>query len=146
MATDQASETNFEKVYFRNLVLYHINPSWNFSPYKCRTNFEGSTIPARKHVLPKRISTNPSPNPLALTLNHNNVFGLTKWRHFSRKATFTDLRNLMQNFSTFSLACLFYFTFGPKSFVHLWTVKWSKQTSEKVDKLGHQISQIGKRS
>jgi len=39
------------------------------------------------------------------------------------KATFTDLRNLMRNFSTFSLACLFYFTFGPKSFVH--------QTSER---------------
>jgi len=32
-------------------------------------------------------------------------------------STFTDLRNLMRNFSTFSLACLFYFTFGPKSFV-----------------------------
>jgi len=37
------------------------------------------------------------------------------------KVTFTDLRNLMRNFSTFSLACLFYFTvqrytklFGPK--------------------------------
>jgi len=39
------------------------------------------------------------------------------------KATFTNLRNLMRNFSTFSLACLFYFTFGPKSFVHCWTVK-----------------------
>jgi len=37
------------------------------------------------------------------------------------KATLTDLRSLMRNFSTFSLACLFYFTahrctklFGPK--------------------------------
>jgi len=35
------------------------------------------------------------------------------------KATFTDL----QNFLTFSLACLFYFTFGPKSFADHWTVK-----------------------
>jgi len=26
------------------------------------------------------------------------------------KATFTDVQNLMGNFSTFSLACLFYFT------------------------------------
>jgi len=33
------------------------------------------------------------------------------------KATFTDLRNLMRNFSTFSLACLFYFSFCPKTFV-----------------------------
>jgi len=35
------------------------------------------------------------------------------------------LRNLMRNLSTFLLACLFYFifTFGPKSFVHRWTVK-----------------------
>jgi len=39
----------------------------------------------------------------------------------TNKATFTDLQNLMRNFSTFSLACLFYFTvhrytkpFGPK--------------------------------
>jgi len=37
---------------------------------------------------------------------------------FNCKATFTDLRNFMRNFSTFSLACLFYVTFGPKSFVH----------------------------
>jgi len=40
----------------------------------------------------------------------------------SNKATFTHLRNLMRNFSTFLLACLLYFTFGPKSFVHRWTV------------------------
>jgi len=26
-------------------------------------------------------------------------------------------------FQLFSLACLFYFTFGPKSFVHQWTAK-----------------------
>jgi len=34
------------------------------------------------------------------------------------KATFTDLGNLMRMFSIFLLPCLFYFTFGPKSFVH----------------------------
>jgi len=50
------------------------------------------------------------------------------------KATFTELRNLMRNFSTFSLACLFYFTFGPKSFAHRWTVKQNKQASEKAEK------------
>jgi len=36
----------------------------------------------------------------------------------------------MQNFSTFSLACLFYFTFGPKSFVHRWTV--NKNSERKI--------------
>jgi len=50
------------------------------------------------------------------------------------KATFTDLRNLMRNLSTFSLAWLFYFTvdrctklIGPK-------VKCNKQAREKVEK------------
>jgi len=39
-----------------------------------------------------------------------------EFRNF--KATLTDLRNLIQKFSIFSLAffILFYFTFGPKKF------------------------------
>jgi len=51
------------------------------------------------------------------------------------KATFTDMRNLIRNLSTFSFACLFYFTvhrctklFGPKE-------KINKQVSEKVEKI-----------
>jgi len=67
---------------------------------------EGSTPLVRKHFDWKRISANPSPNPnsdsdtvpwtqtltltltitltLSPTLTHNNIFGLTKWRHVAR--------------------------------------------------------------
>jgi len=48
------------------------------------------------------------------------IFWLLAWKEAEPwfKATFTDLRKLLRNFLSFSLACLFYFTFGSKSFVH----------------------------
>jgi len=45
---------------------------------------------------------------------HTSYYGITS---IKLRLTFINLRNLMRNFSTFSLACLFYFTFDPKSFV-----------------------------
>jgi len=64
------------------------------------TNY-GSTAVARKHVWPKTISANPALTPtltltLTLSLIHNNIFGLTKWRHFSRK--YTDTTNMVDCF------------------------------------------------
>jgi len=35
------------------------------------------------------------PKPLTLTLKHNNVFGLTKWRYFSRKCTIQLLHTIL---------------------------------------------------
>jgi len=42
------------------------------------------------------------------------ILSKLRMKVFTYKATFTDLRSLVRNFLTFSLACLFYFTFGPK--------------------------------
>jgi len=52
-----------------------------------------------------------------------------------QEATFADLRN----FSTFSLACLFYFTFGLKVRTSV-NGKTIKQASEKVEKFRRSVN------
>jgi len=64
-----------------------------------------------------------------------------KSRPIKSKATFTDLRNLMQNFSTFSLACLFYFTvhrsaklYVPKKVFVLGSGNFPKACEKKIER------------
>jgi len=50
------------------------------------------------------------------------------------KATLTNQRDLMRNFSTFSLACLFYFTVNRSTKKFLTESKIKKQANDKVEK------------